>query len=54
MNATPTTGAAAASTARRTNVRYWILALIFIVTTVNYADRATLSITGPAMREEFG
>jgi len=53
MNATHTP-AAAASSARRTNVRYWILALIFIVTTVNYADRATLSITGPAMREEFG
>nr|WP_315598918.1 MFS transporter [uncultured Cupriavidus sp.] len=54
MNATPTPGAAVASDARRTNVRYWILALIFIVTTINYADRATLSITGPAMREEFG
>ncbi len=54
MNATPTSSAAAASGARRTNVRYWILALIFIVTTVNYADRATLSITGPAMRAEFG
>ncbi|WP_066740427.1 MFS transporter [Cupriavidus sp. D384] len=54
MNATPTSSAAAESGARRTNVRYWILALIFIVTTINYADRATLSITGPAMREEFG
>ncbi len=43
-----------AASARRTNVRYWILAMIFIVTTVNYADRATLSITGPAMREAFG
>lgn len=42
------------SGARRTNVRYWILLLIFVVTTVNYADRATLSITGPAMRQEFG
>ena len=41
-------------TARRTRVRYWVLLMIFIVTTVNYADRATLSITGPAMRKEFG
>ncbi|KKW67773.1 glucarate transporter [Lampropedia cohaerens] len=40
--------------ARKTHVRYLILAMIFIVTTVNYADRATLSITGPAMRDEFG
>ncbi|WP_454740529.1 MULTISPECIES: MFS transporter [Cupriavidus] len=39
---------------RRSNVRYWILLMIFVVTTVNYADRATLSITGPAMRQEFG
>ena len=59
MNAshTPTATTAAAGSAaaaRRTNVRYWILAMIFIVTTVNYADRATLSITGPAMREAFG
>jgi len=57
MNASPTSSTAAATSAagaRRTNVRYWILLLIFIVTTVNYADRATLSITGPAMREEFG
>jgi ACS family glucarate transporter-like MFS transporter/ACS family D-galactonate transporter-like MFS transporter len=40
--------------ARRGHVRYWILLMIFVVTTVNYADRATLSITGPAMRQEFG
>jgi len=40
--------------AKRTHVRYWILLIIFIVTTVNYADRATLSVTGPAMRAEFG
>jgi D-galactonate transporter len=45
---------AAAAASRRGHVRFWILAMIFIVTTVNYADRATLSITGPAMRQEFG
>jgi ACS family glucarate transporter-like MFS transporter/ACS family D-galactonate transporter-like MFS transporter len=54
MTATPNSSAAVSADTRRTNVRYWILALIFIVTTINYADRATLSITGPAMREEFG
>jgi ACS family glucarate transporter-like MFS transporter/ACS family D-galactonate transporter-like MFS transporter len=43
-----------ATTARPTRVRYWVLLMIFIVTTVNYADRATLSITGPAMRQDFG
>ncbi|MGN6232610.1 MAG: MFS transporter [Trinickia sp.] len=43
-----------AEVAKRTNVRYLILALIFIITTLNYADRATLSVTGSAMRAEFG
>ncbi len=43
-----------AITARRTRVRYWILLMIFVVTTLNYADRATLSITGTAIRSEFG
>ncbi|HKU00680.1 MAG TPA: MFS transporter [Paraburkholderia sp.] len=43
-----------ADVATRTKVRYVILALIFIITTINYADRATLSVTGSAMRTEFG
>uniref|UniRef100_UPI000D3B27D5 MFS transporter n=1 Tax=unclassified Variovorax TaxID=663243 RepID=UPI000D3B27D5 len=45
---------AGAAAARPTHTRYWVLLMIFIVTTVNYADRATLSITGPVMRKEFG
>jgi D-galactonate transporter len=46
--------AGAADASKRSHVRYWILLMIFIVTTVNYADRATLSITGPTMSKEFG
>ncbi|MBV8627723.1 MAG: MFS transporter [Paraburkholderia sp.] len=46
--------ASPADVARRTNVRYAILLLIFLITTFNYADRATLSITGSAMRAQFG
>lgn len=38
----------------KTNVRYLILALIFIVTTFNYVDRATLSIAAPSMKKELG
>ncbi|KJK21990.1 glucarate transporter [Burkholderiaceae bacterium 16] len=53
MNPSNTLSVAGQAT-RRSNVRYWILLMIFVVTTVNYADRATLSITGPAMRAEFG
>ena len=35
-------------------MRYWILAMLFVVTTLNYADRATLSITGTPIRKAFG
>jgi MFS transporter, ACS family, glucarate transporter len=43
-----------AAGAGATRVRYLVLGTIFLVTTLNYADRATLSVTGPAMRAEFG
>jgi ACS family glucarate transporter-like MFS transporter/ACS family D-galactonate transporter-like MFS transporter len=43
----------AADAGKRTKVRYTILLLIFLITTLNYADRATLSVTGSAMRGEF-
>lgn len=39
---------------KKTNVRYLILAMIFVVTVFNYVDRATLSIAAPAMRKELG
>jgi MFS transporter, ACS family, glucarate transporter len=39
---------------RPTRVRWSILAILFFVTTINYADRATLSIAGPQMREALG
>ena len=39
---------------KKSNVRYVILAMIFIITTFNYVDRATLSIAAPSMRKELG
>lgn len=33
--------------------RYLILLVLFIVTTINYADRATLSIAGSAVQDDF-
>ncbi len=36
------------------NLRYYVLLLIFAVTAVNYADRAIVSIAGPAMADELG
>jgi MFS transporter, ACS family, glucarate transporter len=35
-------------------VRYTILAMIFAVTVINYADRATISIAGDAIQNDFG
>ncbi|SNB79718.1 MFS transporter, ACS family, glucarate transporter [Arboricoccus pini] len=40
--------------ATRTRVRWGILAILFIVTTINFADRATLSIAGPDLRAALG
>jgi ACS family glucarate transporter-like MFS transporter len=40
--------------AGRVPVRYGIVAMLFFVTTINYADRATLSIAGPALSKELG
>ncbi len=42
------------SPARQTRTRYGILAMLFVVTAINYGDRATLSIAGPALSKELG
>lgn len=42
------------SGARRTHTRYLILLILFIVTTISYADRATLAMTGPAVAKQLG
>lgn len=46
---TPGVGAAE----RPTHARYWIVFFLFVVTTLNYADRATLSIVGPALSKDL-
>ncbi|CAN5381674.1 glucarate transporter GudP [soil metagenome] len=40
--------------ARRTRVRFLILLLIFLLTTINYADRSTFSIAGDAASKDLG
>ncbi|SDR53982.1 MFS transporter, ACS family, D-galactonate transporter [Paraburkholderia fungorum] len=40
-------------TARRTNVRYLMLLLVFVGTVINYVDRANLSVAAPLLRHEF-
>lgn len=34
--------------------RFLVLALIFVITVINYADRATLSITGTEVLKDLG
>ncbi len=53
MSTTFSSGAVAL-TAKRTHMRYVIVAMLFLVTAVNYADRATLSIAGTALSKDLG
>ena len=39
---------------KKTHVRYFILLMLFLVTTLNYADRATLSMAAPSIRKDLG
>ncbi|WP_263264241.1 MFS transporter [Pseudomonas sp. RIT-PI-S] len=39
---------------KKTHVRYLILFLLFVVTTINYADRATISIAGSSIQKALG
>lgn len=49
--AAPATGVVAE---KRTRVRIWILGLILFLSTVAYADRSILSISGSGIKQEFG
>src|SRR5207253_1719833 len=42
------------SLATSNRVRYSVLIMLFVATTVNYADRATLSLAGPFASKELG
>ena len=35
-----------AADARNSHIRYWIIAVLFIISSINYASRATLGIAG--------
>lgn len=41
-------------TNKQTHIRYLILLMLFVVTTINYADRATISIAGASIQEDLG
>lgn len=38
----------------KTSVRWFIVFMLFLVTSVNYADRATLSIAGDSVQHDLG
>lgn len=42
-----------AAPVRPTRIRYLILAMLFLATTVNFADRATMAIAGPEIKKLF-
>ena len=39
---------------KKTHVRYLILFMLFVVTTINYADRATIAIAGSSLQKDLG
>lgn len=45
---------AASAASVQTRTRWMILAMLFAITTINYADRATISIAGPEIKKELG
>jgi MFS transporter, ACS family, glucarate transporter len=48
-----TTVETSAPTAKMTRARWLIVAILFFITIINYADRATISIAGPAIAKEL-
>jgi ACS family glucarate transporter-like MFS transporter len=45
---------AAAAAKVQTRTRWMILAMLFVITTINYADRATISIAAPGIKKDLG
>lgn len=46
--------ASATGLVKKTNFRWWIVVMLFVVTSINYADRAVLAITGPVLSKQLG
>ena len=43
-----------ADTTRKTRIRWTIVVMLFVVTAINYADRAVLAIAGPVLSKDLG
>ncbi len=46
--------AVAAEAQKPTSVRWLVVVILFLITVINYADRATISLAGPAISKELG
>jgi ACS family glucarate transporter-like MFS transporter len=53
VSLTPPTPAPPPAAAAPTNVRWLVVAVLFVLTAVNYADRATISLAGPEIAREL-
>jgi ACS family glucarate transporter-like MFS transporter len=42
-----------ATAVKKTNIRWVVVAVLFIITAINYADRATISLAGPEIAKEL-
>jgi len=51
---TPSHAFTVGSAGKATRIRWGILAILFFVTTINYADRATIAIAGPEIKKLLG
>jgi ACS family glucarate transporter-like MFS transporter len=38
---------------RNSHIRYWVIAVLFIISSINYASRATLGVAGKSLSAEF-
>jgi ACS family glucarate transporter-like MFS transporter len=54
MEHTTTAGMPVAASKLATRTRWTILAILFIVTTINYADRASIALAGPGISKALG
>ena len=50
----PATPVPTMAAAKKTNIRWVVVAVLFVITAINYADRATISLAGPEIAKELG
>ena len=49
----PATAVPTMAAAKKTNIRWVVVAVLFVITAINYADRATISLAGPEIAKDL-